>query len=107
MTPAGDVLVASTGRTIYLFTNDSVGHTTCTGGCAQNWPPVAAGAALAVGHGVTATLGSITRPDGSHQLTVNGHPVYTFAGDSATGQSNGQRVGGRWFVLGPAGQRVA
>jgi predicted lipoprotein with Yx(FWY)xxD motif len=55
---------------------------------------------------VTGTIGSITRSDGSHQLTVASHPLYTFSGDSNAGQTNGQGInlnGGVWTVVSPAG----
>jgi predicted lipoprotein with Yx(FWY)xxD motif len=55
---------------------------------------------------VSGTLGTTTRSDGSHQLSVAGHPVYTFSGDSAPGQTNGQGInlnGGLWTVVSPSG----
>jgi predicted lipoprotein with Yx(FWY)xxD motif len=60
--------------------------------------------------GVSGALGSTTRSDGTEQLTVGGHPVYTFQGDSAPGQTNGQGItidGGLWTVVSPAGAPVA
>jgi len=106
-TSAGTVLVDPAGKTLYVFAADSQGHSACTGGCAQYWPPEAAGS-LAGTHpsGVTATLGTLTRADGTAQLTVNGLPVYTYAADSAPGQAKGQGVnasGGLWWVLTSSG----
>jgi predicted lipoprotein with Yx(FWY)xxD motif len=69
----------------------------------------AADAARGATAGVTATLGSIKRPDGSTQLTANGYPVYTYVGDHATGEANGQGTnlsGGLWWVVSPSGARV-
>ena len=107
-TSIGDVLVDAKGATIYNFANDTGTASTCTGGCAANWPPVPAPDPMPTSlPGVTATLGTTTRDDGSTQLTVDGHPVYNFAGDSAPGQTNGQGVtldGGLWTAVAPDGK---
>jgi predicted lipoprotein with Yx(FWY)xxD motif len=109
-TPAGKVLVDPRGRTLYVFAPDSRGHSTCTGSCATYWPPVpGADAKRGATAAVTATLGSIKRADGSSQLTANGYPVYTYVGDHAKGQANGQGTnlsGGLWWVVSPSGVRV-
>jgi len=109
-TSAGKVLVDANGMTLYAFANDSPGHSTCTGSCAAYWPPVPGSDAP---HGsmaaVTAKFGTVKRSDGSSQLTVNGYPMYTYAGDSAPGQANGQGTnlsGGLWWVVGPNGSWV-
>lgn len=106
----GEILVNEQGRTIYQFANDKHGMSVCTGVCAQNWPVVTAPASLPSSlPGVTGKLGVTIRADGAHQLTVGGHPVYTFAGDSAPGQTNGQDKtlnGGLWTVLSPAGASI-
>jgi predicted lipoprotein with Yx(FWY)xxD motif len=103
----GTILVNDTGRTIYVFANDTGTKSTCNGACAANWPPVPASSPPATVTGVSAQLGSTTRDDGSQQLTVAGHPVYTFAGDTAKGQTNGQGIqlsGGLWTAVTPAGK---
>lgn len=109
-TPAGKVLVDPRGRTLYVFAPDSRGHSTCTGSCATYWPSVPGTDAKRVASAaVSATLGSIKRADGSSQLTANGYPVYTYVGDHARGQANGQGSnlsGGRWWVVSPSGVRV-
>ena len=109
-TPAGRVLVDPRGRTLYVFGPDSRGHSTCTASCATYWPPVpGADAKRGATAAVSATLGSIKRADGSSQLTANGYPVYTYVGDHARGQSNGQGTnlsGGLWWVVSPSGARV-
>ncbi len=106
-TSLGTVLVDAQGRTVYDFANDKTSASTCTGPCAANWPPVPAPASVPASvPGVTGKLGSTTRAGGARQLTVAGHPVYTFAGDSAPGQTNGQGKvldGGLWTVVSPAG----
>lgn len=109
-TPAGRVLVDPRGRTLYVFAPDSRGHSTCTASCATYWPPVpGADAKRGATAAVSATLGSIRRADGSSQLTANGYPVYTYVGDHARGQANGQGTnlsGGLWWVVSPSGARV-
>ena len=91
------VLTNSAGFTLYWFAPDTSTTSKCTGSCATYWPPVK-GPATA-GSGVTGTLGVITRPDGTMQATYNGHPLYTYAGDSAPGQNKGNGLnvnGGLW-----------
>jgi predicted lipoprotein with Yx(FWY)xxD motif len=91
------VLTNSAGFTLYWFAPDTSTTSKCTGSCATVWPPVK-GPATA-GSGVTGTLGVITRPDGTMQATYNGHPLYTYAGDTAPGQNKGNGLnvnGGLW-----------
>jgi predicted lipoprotein with Yx(FWY)xxD motif len=109
-TSAGRVLVDPQGRTLYVFAPDSRGHSTCTGSCLAYWP-AAPGADATAGKtaGVTATLGTIKRADGSSQLTANGYPVYTYVGDHARGDAKGQGTnlsGGLWWVVSPTGTRI-
>ena len=93
----GTILVDQSGLTLYRYTPDGTGKTTCTGGCAAAWPPLTlpSGATHAVpGAGVTASaLGTITRPGGALQVTFQGMPLYRFAGDKKVGQHQGP--GGR------------
>jgi predicted lipoprotein with Yx(FWY)xxD motif len=110
-TSLGAILVNGKGLTVYDFANDKNGASTCTAACAANWPFVPAPAALPASlPGVTGKLGATTRSDGARQLTVAGRPVYTFVGDSAPGQTNGQGItlnGGLWTVVSPAGAPLA
>jgi predicted lipoprotein with Yx(FWY)xxD motif len=108
-TSLGTVLVNSSGRTLYLFTKDPNGSSSCTGACATTWPPllVGSGAMPTEMSGVTGTVATITRSDGGHQATYDGHPLYTFAGDTAAGETNGEGVKGVWFAIGPDGQRAS
>ena len=110
-TGLGTILVNADGRTVYEFANDTAGRSTCTGACSSTWLPVAASdAPPATLPGVTAPVGSTPRSDGTHQLTVGGHPVYTFTGDNARGQTHGQGItlnGGLWSVLTPKGTPLA
>jgi predicted lipoprotein with Yx(FWY)xxD motif len=106
-TSLGTILVDEHGRTVYEFANDKSNESTCYDACAANWPPVLAPSQLSESaQGVDGALDSTTRRDGTRQLTVAGHPVYTFAGDTAAGQANGQGIildGGQWTVVLPSG----
>jgi predicted lipoprotein with Yx(FWY)xxD motif len=105
-TPLGSILTTGAGKTIYMFAADKGGKSNCTDTCVKYWPIVPAPASLAAPAGVTATLGVLTRTDGTKQLTVGGMPVYTYVGDSAAGAATGQGKnlsGGLWWVLSPGG----
>ncbi|HWF83120.1 MAG TPA: hypothetical protein VN695_21300 [Streptosporangiaceae bacterium] len=95
------VLTDSKGFTLYWFVPDTSTTSKCTSSeCVKFWPPVVG--PVTAGAGVTGTLGTISRPDGSTQATWNGHPLYTFKGDTAPGQTNGngQNVnGGVWHEV--------
>ena len=101
----GPFLTATGGRTLYILTRDHPGTTTCTGACASVWPPftVGTGTSAVAGSGVTGTLGTITRPDGSTQVTYDGMPLYHYSGDTQAGQANGQGIQGVWYVALAAG----
>jgi predicted lipoprotein with Yx(FWY)xxD motif len=108
-TAAGTTLVGPDGLTLYIFTNDTEGVSNCSGDCAGNWPPlvVADDEELVAGDGVTGELDTIERDDGSMQVTYDGLPLYYFAGDAAAGDSNGEGVGGVWFIASPDGAAAA
>ena len=94
------VLTNSAGLTLYWFGPDTSTASKCTGSCATYWPPVKAPATA--GSGVTGTVGEITRPDGTKQATYDGHPLYTYIGDSAPGQDSGNNLnlnGGLWHIV--------
>jgi predicted lipoprotein with Yx(FWY)xxD motif len=98
------VLTNAKGYTLYWFAPDTATRSACYGTCAAYWPPVR-GAATA-GPGVTGRLGTITRSDGSVQATYDGHPLYTYVGDTGAGQANGNRLnlnGGLWYEVTPSG----
>lgn len=101
----GQVLVDGDGNTLYVFDNDDVDTSACTEGCLDAWPPVLADAVEA-GDGVTADLGTFTREDGRIQVTANGLPLYRFASDAGPGDTQGQGVGGVWWVADAAGAAV-
>jgi len=98
------VLADANGRTLYWFAPDTVARSACYGSCAAYWPPVK-GPATA-GPGVTGTLSVLTRSDGSVQAAYDGHPLYTYVGDSAPGQANGNGLnlnGGLWHEVPASG----
>jgi predicted lipoprotein with Yx(FWY)xxD motif len=91
------VLTNAQGFTLYWFVPDTSTMSKCNGSCATFWPPVKGPAT--VGPGVTGKLTTITRADGSIQAAYNGHPLYTYKGDTAPGQDNGNNLnasGGVW-----------
>jgi len=108
----GTILVTSAGMTVYRFDADSASPPTshCTGSCASVWPPVLVGSGSPTAQGFPQSeLGSITRADGTKQVTVNGWPLYTYTGDSAPGQASGQKVnafGGTWWAVTTNGDRA-
>jgi predicted lipoprotein with Yx(FWY)xxD motif len=109
-TNLGKVLVDSRGRTLYRFMKDKTTKSTCNGACAANWPPLMTSGRPRAGRGVKkGKLGTTTRRNGSTQVTYAGHPLYTFAGDSRAGQTNGQGVnafGARWYAVKASGARA-
>jgi predicted lipoprotein with Yx(FWY)xxD motif len=94
------VLANAEGFTLYWFAPDTATRSNCNGSCAAYWPPVK-GPATA-GPGVTGRLGTIKRSDGTTQATYNGHPLYTYIGDTAPGQAHGNGLnlnGGLWHEV--------
>jgi predicted lipoprotein with Yx(FWY)xxD motif len=94
------VLTNTHGRTLYWFAPDTPATSACTGSCAAYWPPVTGGAKA--GPGVTGTLSTIKRPDGAVQATYDGHPLYTYIGDSGPRQARGNNLdlnGGLWHEV--------
>jgi predicted lipoprotein with Yx(FWY)xxD motif len=97
------VLANADGRTLYWFAPDTATKSVCNGSCAAYWPPVR-GALKA--DGVRGTFGTIKRADGSVQATYNGHPLYTYVGDSGVGQAHGNNLnlnGGLWHEVTTSG----
>jgi predicted lipoprotein with Yx(FWY)xxD motif len=94
------VLTTASGFTLYSFAPDTPATSKCYGSCAAYWPPVT-GSAVA-SPGVSGRVGTIKRTDGSEQLTYNGHPLYTYIGDTAPGQARGNNLnlnGGLWHEV--------
>ena len=105
----GSVLTGPNGRTLYYFTTDTPTSSSCTGTCAVVWPPlvVPTGTRLGLASGVSGTLGTVMRPDGSAQVTYDGRLLYYYQGDTGPGQDKGQGVGGTWFVVATSGSAAA
>ena len=103
----GSVLVDSEGVTVYEFTPDEGMTSVCYGECEAAWPPVVASGKVTAGEGaMSADLGTTKRKDGTEQVTYKGHPLYTFVGDKAPGEANGQEAEGTWFALDQGGTAV-
>jgi predicted lipoprotein with Yx(FWY)xxD motif len=101
------VLTNAKGFTLYAFAPDTSTKSNCNGACAQNWPPVNGPATAAR---VKGTFGTIKRSTGATQATFDGHPVYTFVGDKAPGQANGNGLnafGGKWHEVTTSGSAPA
>ena len=101
-TDLGTILVDPDGMTVYVFTNDNAGESTCYDSCADNWSAVPGDAAISSDLD-GAMFGTTTRTDGTEQLTVGGQPLYTHTPDTAPGDTSGQGVGEVWFVVGTDG----
>jgi predicted lipoprotein with Yx(FWY)xxD motif len=102
------VVTNSKGMTLYWFVPDTSTASRCTGSCATYWPPLIG--PVAAGSGVTGMLATITRPGGAVQVTYDGHPLYTYAGDSAPGQAKGNGLnvsGGVWWEMTVSGAKPA
>jgi predicted lipoprotein with Yx(FWY)xxD motif len=97
----GEILVDGRGYTLYTFTADSVNKSTCTGGCANIWPPLLVTDTIAIPSGMPGTMGAIIRADNTTQVTYNGWPLYLYGGDAAPGETKGEGVGGKWHVVEP------
>jgi len=100
-TRAGTVLADNHGLTLYYYSADKrgSGKSVCTGGCATAWPPLAAPVKAPAGVRLPGPLGIITRPGGLRQVTINGLPIYLYAGDKAPGQETGNGMAGSWHVI--------
>lgn len=108
-TSLGKVLVDGSGRTIYLFEKDKTPKTTCTGACATAWPPVTTTGTPTAGAGVSASMIKMVRGPDGNQVVYNGHPLYTYVGDSTAGQTTGEglnQFGAEWYVLNSKGSKV-
>jgi predicted lipoprotein with Yx(FWY)xxD motif len=106
--PIGTVLTDGKGFTLYAFLTDQGGASPCVDACAKAWPPVT-GSGIGVADGVPVSPGRftlVTRPGGTTQVAVNGHPLYRYSGDTLVGQANGQGAGGTWFVVGLDGNPI-
>jgi predicted lipoprotein with Yx(FWY)xxD motif len=105
----GTMIVDADGKSLYAFMPDSAGTSTCYDDCATNWPPLLADdpAAMSVGDGLDASkLTTTDRTDGTKQVKYGDWPLYYFAGDAAAGDTNGQGVGTKWYVVDATGAMI-
>jgi len=93
-TTFGTVLIGPTGMALYTHAGDSATSSTCTGGCATAWPPLTTTGQPTAGPGVTGQLGTLTRADGTTQVTYAGLPLYYWQGDTKAGDITGNGVNG-------------
>jgi predicted lipoprotein with Yx(FWY)xxD motif len=106
-TSLGTVIVDADGRTLYLYTNDTGTTSAVPDNILAAWPPLIASGPPVAGEGTDAAkLGTAMQPNGETWVTYNGHLLYTFTGDTAAGQTNGQGLGDVWYAVSPAGERV-
>ncbi len=104
----GEIVVDGEGMTVYYFSNDvpDSGESVCEGECLAAWPPVHADGEDPQVEGVDAEVGTITGTDGELQVTLDGRPVYLYAGDSAPGDVAGQGLNDVWWVVAPDGSEI-
>ena len=103
----GSFLVDTNGMTLYVYANDTANTSTCTAACSTNWPPLLTAGAPTAGTGATASLlGTLTRADGTTQVTYNSLPLYYFAKDKVAGDTTGEGVKGLWSVVDPTGKAI-
>jgi len=98
----GTFLTDQAGRTLYMYTQDDIGTSTCYQGCAAAWPPLMAESDPALPPDLPGVVGTTPPTDGSTQVTYNGMPLYYWAKDQKPGDTTGQNVGGVWFVVNPS-----
>jgi predicted lipoprotein with Yx(FWY)xxD motif len=106
----GKIVVAANGKTVYVFDKDVAGSGTSAcapGPCLDKWPVVTADSDSPAVDGVTGEVGTITRDDGTKQVTLAGLPLYYYYSDAKAGDVTGQAVGGVWWVVGPDGKKIA
>ncbi len=100
-------LVDGKGMTLYIFTKDSPGTSTCNGSCATAWPPLLTNGTPVAGQGVNASkFGMFKRADGTTQVTYNGWPLYYYAKDQQPGDTTGDGVGSVWYLITPSGDKA-
>ncbi len=108
-TSKGTVLTNAQGKTLYWFAIDTSTSSKCTGTCATYWPPVIGKPTAAAGTSLPKGFGTITRSGGQVQATYDGHPLYTYSGDTAAGQVTGNGLnasGGLWWAMTPTGSTL-
>jgi predicted lipoprotein with Yx(FWY)xxD motif len=106
----GVYVTGASGRALYLWVADNHRMSNCSGECAKAWPPLITQGTPVAGHGATAgDLGTITRANGSKQVTYNGHPLYYYVADTSAGMTTGQdnnSFGAKWWLVAPSGSAI-
>jgi predicted lipoprotein with Yx(FWY)xxD motif len=105
----GQIIVDGAGKTLYMFTPDEGGTPTCYDDCAAAWPPLLADDAASVTAGTGLEASKITvvdRTDGGKQVKYGEYPLYYFANDAAAGDTNGQGLNEKWYVVGADGEPI-
>ncbi len=108
-TSKGTVLTNAAGKTLYWFAIDTSTMSKCTGTCATYWPPLLGKPTAAAGTSLPKGFGTITRSGGQVQATYDGHPLYTYSGDTAAGMISGNGLnlsGGLWWAMTPTGSTL-
>jgi len=93
---SGGKLTDKAGMTLYTFDKDPAGggKSVCNGGCAKNWPPLAA----AAGERSSGNWTVVVRDDGSRQWAYKGKPLYLWVKDQKPGDATGDGFRGVWHV---------
>ncbi|MEA2672975.1 MAG: hypothetical protein QOI92_167 [Chloroflexota bacterium] len=103
----GSFVAGKNGMSLYVFGKDTATTSACytTNDCQTTWPPltVTSAADVTAGSGVTGAIGTITRTDGTLQVTLGGHPLYYYSGDKAAGDTAGQGLFNLWYVASATG----
>jgi predicted lipoprotein with Yx(FWY)xxD motif len=106
----GTYLVGPAGRALYIWVADTSGKSSCSGACAAAWPPLTTkGSPTGTGGVVSADLSTITRSDGTMQVTYKGRPLYYFSQDTTAGDTSGNgsnQFGAKWWLIAPSGGQV-
>ncbi|MFI6055800.1 hypothetical protein ACIBCO_37705 [Streptomyces violascens] len=105
----GTVVVDGKGFVLYRFDKDTAQPTprsNCYGTCATQWPPAPATGNVTVKGIDKSLVGTVTRNDGTKQLTLAGRPLYRYAQDDEPHEAYGQGVGGTWFAATPTGAKA-
>ena len=104
-TSLGKIIVNGKGMTAYFYDLDTAhsGISACTGSCSTNWPAIVSKSAKIAAVGIK---GKITLLAHTRQIAINGRPIYTFIGDTGKGETNGQGVGGVWYVISANGTEL-
>ncbi|GAA3741110.1 hypothetical protein GCM10022239_16040 [Leifsonia bigeumensis] len=107
-TSLGEIIVDGAGMTAYVFDEDVAdsGESSCSGSCARLWPAITTDSTTPEVEGVTGTVGTIDAAGGVKQVTINGHPLYTYVGDGAPGDTTGQGYDGTWWVVDASGTKI-